>query len=78
MPFLCMITTAARKPPMSQDDARIAEIARRVAAALKDVAYSRKDADKKALAVVQTELCAAVDAEQQQEAGGGDTARGEL
>lgn len=45
---------------MPQDDKKIAEIARRLAEALQDVAYTRNDSDRKNMAAVQTELCQAV------------------
>lgn len=46
-----------------KDDDKIANIARSLAEALCDVAYTRKDEDKKRVAALQTELCAAVKAE---------------
>jgi hypothetical protein len=45
------------------DDAKIAAIGRNLAQALADFSYSRKDDDKKRIAQLQTELCAAVRAE---------------
>lgn len=45
---------------MPQDDRKIAEIARRLAEALMDSAYTRRDEDKKRLVAAQTELCQAV------------------
>ncbi len=45
------------------DDAKIAAIGRRLAEALQDWAYTRKDEDKKALLIIQSELISAVKAE---------------
>jgi hypothetical protein len=45
------------------DDAKIAALGRKLAEALSDFAYSRKDEDKKRIAYLQTTLCAAVKAE---------------
>lgn len=44
-------------------DARLADIARRLAAALNESARERTDAARKAVSLLQTELCAAVRAE---------------
>ena len=41
-------------------DANIASIGRRLAEALADFGYTRKDEDKKRIAALQAELCAAV------------------
>lgn len=43
-----------------QDDAKIASIARSLADALQDWAYTRKDEDKKRVTAAQTELVQAV------------------
>ena len=43
-----------------KDDAKIAAIGRNLAEALADWAYVRKDADKKRVAELHAELCAAV------------------
>jgi hypothetical protein len=48
------------------DDAKIAGLGRQLAEALSDFAYSRKDEDKKRVAYLQFQLCAAVKAEGQQ------------
>lgn len=50
-----------------KDDAKIAGIARNLAEALADFAYTRKDDDKKRIATLHTELCAAVRTETEQE-----------
>lgn len=48
---------------MTYDDAKIAAIARSLAEALQDWAYTRKDEDKKRLTAAQTELVQAVKGE---------------
>lgn len=48
------------------NDAKIAAIARRLAEALSDVAYTRKEEDKKRVSALNTELCAAVKNESQE------------
>ena len=45
-------------------DASIAGIARTLAEALSDAAYTRKDEDKKRVAQLQSELCAEIKREQ--------------
>jgi hypothetical protein len=45
------------------DDSKIAAIARNLAEALQDYAYTRKDEDKKRVAATQTELVQAVKGE---------------
>lgn len=47
-------------------DATIASIARALAGALSQVAYSRSDTDKKAVAALNAELCAAVRQEREE------------
>ena len=46
-------------------DSELASIARNLAHALMDYAYTRKDDDRKRLNALQTELCAAVKQEEQ-------------
>jgi hypothetical protein len=48
-----------------KDDAKMAAIARELADALRDAAYSRKDEDRKRVHVLHTCLCAAARAEEQ-------------
>lgn len=48
------------------DDTKIAALGRQLAGALSDFAYSRKDEDKKRVAYLQFQLCAAVKAENEQ------------
>jgi hypothetical protein len=48
---------------MPQDDAKIAGIARQLAEALSAAGYTRKDEDKKRVAMLHVSLCAAVRAE---------------
>lgn len=49
-----------------KDDAKIAGLGRELATALSDFAYTRKDEDKKRVAYLQSSLCAAVKAEDEQ------------
>lgn len=48
------------------NDQQIAAIARNLAVALRDLAYTRKEEDKKRVSALQTELCAAVRQEEDQ------------
>jgi len=48
-------------------EAKLAAIGRRLAEALADAAYTRKDEDKKRVAQLQMELCAAVKQESTEE-----------
>lgn len=52
---------------MNPNDTTLARIARNLAEALMDYAYTRKDEDKKRIAEYQTELCRVVRSEQTQE-----------
>jgi hypothetical protein len=61
--------TADQDQPTSPADAAMARLARSVADALTAFAYSRSADDLKALAVLQTELCAARRAERELENG---------
>lgn len=57
---IILVALAKRSSLLMQNDAKIAMIARSLAEALQDWAYTRKDEDKKRVTAGQTELVQAV------------------